>query len=123
MAEKIKTRWQWKLRFKSAMAPSRGVWDVCIESNSSDYDNAKKVADDYLTVMMPHPSTRFVMLEPFVAYSEDEMLRRRRLPGGPDAETSPAGEGSHAADLQKSAPLNALPPDASERARGARVGQ
>src|SRR2546425_550608 len=82
----IKTRWQWKLRFKSPLAPTRGVWDVLIETNSPEYDNARKVADFYLSDRMPHPSTRFVMLEPAIAFSEDEMLHPNKV----DADT---GEG------------------------------
>ncbi len=75
----VKTRWQWKLRYKSAMSPSRGVYDVLIESNSADYDQARWVAEDYLKSKMAHPSTRFVMLEPAVAHSEDEAAREGRF--------------------------------------------
>lgn len=69
-----KTRWQWRLRFKSPMAPSRGVWDVTIETNSPDYDTARIVAEDYLQTKMAHPNTSPpIILEPLIAHMQDEV--------------------------------------------------
>jgi len=71
----------WELRYRSPLAPSKGVDDIIISTDTDDEQQARKVADDFLATKVAHPSTRFISLRLFVAHSEKAM--RARLTAGP----------------------------------------
>lgn len=63
----------WKLRYRSSLAKTRGVDEVLIQTTQPDYTKAKQVADFWLSKHRAHPSTRFVSLEPNCVQTEADM--------------------------------------------------
>jgi hypothetical protein len=103
------------------MSPTRGVYDVTIESNSADYDEARWVAEDYLKSKLAHPSTKFIMLEPAVAHSQDEAAKEGRFYPRPVRED--ASRPVDGKDKEPSGPPPQAPFSGSSAGRGERVGQ
>lgn len=69
-AEKV----TWDLRYRSPLAPTRGVDDVQIQTNSRDELRAREVAKHWLGKAMPSPATVLVYVRPAVVQTEDDMI-------------------------------------------------
>jgi hypothetical protein len=102
------------------MSPTRGVYDVLIETNSADYDEARWVAEDYLKTKMAHPSTKLIMIEPAVAHSQDEAAREGRFYPRPAQPEDRPVDGNV---KEPSGPPQAPFSGSSSGPRGERVGQ
>lgn len=63
----------WELRYRSPIAPTKGVDTVEIQTNSNDVSRAKVVAEYWLGKERPHPSTKFVYVRPAIVQTEDDM--------------------------------------------------
>lgn len=66
-------RTQWQLRYRSPLAPTKGVDDVIIETEADDAAEARKLADWWLATKVPSPSTRFVYVRRLVVATSAEM--------------------------------------------------
>lgn len=66
-------RIQWQLRYRSPLAPTRGVDDVIIETETEDQAEADKLAKWWLDTKVPSPSTRFVYVRRLVVATTADM--------------------------------------------------
>ncbi len=67
-------RFDWQLRYRSPLSPTKGVDDVTIQTNSTDEGRAKVVAEFWLGKAMAHPGTKFVYVRRAVVQTEDDMI-------------------------------------------------
>lgn len=80
---------QWQLRYRSPLAPTKGVDDVIIETDSDLEPDAHALAQWWLATHMASPATRFVFVRRLVVATSAEMRAAKKAPvAAPDADTT-----------------------------------
>jgi hypothetical protein len=79
---------QWQLRYRSPLAPTKGVDDVIIETDSDHEPDAHALAQWWLATHMASPATRFVFVRRLVVATSAEMKAAKKAPATTDADTS-----------------------------------
>jgi hypothetical protein len=79
----------WQLRYRSPLAPTKGVDDVSISTDIDDEAEARRVADWWLSEHKPSPATRFIYVRKHVVATSE--MRRKAL-GEADPEATPPGK-------------------------------
>lgn len=84
-------RTQWQLRYRSPLAPTKGVDDVIIETEADDPAEARTLADWWLATKVGSPSTRFVYVRRLVVATSAEMRAAQSPTKAAEVEDEPTG--------------------------------
>ena len=103
-------RTQWQLRYRSPLSPTRGVDDVVSETETDDLIAAQTLAEWWLDLKMPSPSTRFVYVRRLVVATSAEMRAalgpQKSVPEPEETGPSPVQAASRGTEAAPPQPLS-----------------